>query len=308
MRLFMKGLRKVVMPFATAMPTSTCRRQAWQSGRSTRVLRCACLVVAVSCPFFAIPAGAAELAVIGSGTSEKIVSLLADEFNAIQSAHRVTVPANIGAPATFEAIRKGKAFFGRIARAPDEAEAREGFRCMPFARDAAVFVVGEKVKVGNLAQQQVADIYAGRIADWRAVGAEPAPIRAIGRQSTESVLRSLRAGLPAFRDVQFGPRVKIVQSDEQARDLLDTYGHGIAWGTLSNVALGKTGARPIALDGVVPSAANLANGKYKLATPYCFLYKGELREPVARSFLDFVFSSKGAEIIRKHGLLAVARQ
>lgn len=63
-------------------------------------------------------------------------------------------------------------FFG-IGRALSEAEvAKFGLKSYAFAIDGVAAVVHPKNPVANLTRQQVQDIFAGKIANWKAV-AEP---------------------------------------------------------------------------------------------------------------------------------------
>jgi phosphate transport system substrate-binding protein len=252
---------------------------------------------------------ASEIAIPGGGAPGAVVSTLAEAFNQSQTRHRVKVPPNTGAVGALRAVRGGESPLGRMARPLDEAESGEGLRCLPFARIPLAFAVGSSVKVRSLSEKELAEIFSGKIKDWKEVGGDPMPIRVIVRAPGEAAHLAIRAALPAFGAIEFGKDAKLIQTDEQVLDVLDKFATSIGWATVPNLAYTKTNATALRLGGVEATLENLANGKYPLAVPGCFLHRsGFLFDGAARAFLDFVFSPAGSEVIRNMGALPVARQ
>lgn len=59
---------------------------------------------------------------------------------------------------------------------------------------------------------------------------------------------------------------------------------------------------PLKVDGIEPTEENIVNGSYKVSRPLIVMKKGEL-SPEQKSFMDFVLSDKGSEIIEKMGFV-----
>lgn len=260
-------------------------------------------VIAALSLSIASAATAGELVIPGAGPPEAAVRALAEAFNSAQSAHRVVVPSSTGVPGALRAIRGGETPLARMPRRLSETESREGLQCEPFARDPIVFVVGAGVAVTQLSEAQIVDIFSAKLSDWREVGSQAGTIRVVARQPTEALLGMIRQQIPEFRSLQFGPEVKVVQSDPQMIELLDRFDQSIGWAAMSNLRLAKGALRPVHLDGIAPTAANVANGKYRLAATACFLHKGALQDIAARAFMDFVHTPAGRSVIEKTGLL-----
>ena len=253
-------------------------------------------------------ASAAELVVPGAGPPEAVLKALAAAFNAAQRTHQVLVPTSSGVAGALREIRTDTAVLARMPRPLEEAELPAGLRCLAFARDSVVFFTGAGVKVRSVTQSQLQDIFSGRITDWRELGDEAAPIRVVVRQPDESLLRVIRQAFPTFGQNGFGPDAKMVRLDPHMVDMLDRFDRAIGWGASTSTALAKTPIRPLQLDGVAPTAANLASGKYPLSTDACLLFKGTLRDAAAQSFIDFVFSPAGRGVIEGLGMVPLARK
>jgi len=83
---------------------------------------------------------------------------------------------------------------------------------------------------------------------------------------------------------------------------LDTPGSvGVTSATGVEQSGGKVKA--LALNGIAPSEANVASGKYRL-TRDAFLVLGASPKPEAKAFIDFVKSAGGAAIIKANGAIA----
>lgn len=270
-------------------------------------LLCTTVVTVLMCCLSA-RAHAENLVLPGSSAPEGVLLELAAVFNREQGAHRVSVPPSIGVVGALREIRSGKSSIARIGRALDEAELREGLKCLPFVRDAVVFVLGAAVRRERLTERQLVGIFSGRIANWRELGDAEAPIRVVLRQRGTVALNEIMHALPVFIGIDFSPRAKTTQSDRQTIDLLDRFDYSIGWSTLSNLIFARTALKPVHIEGVAPTAANLANGKYPITVTSCFLYRDGLGGPAAHAFVDFVFSAPGRAVIEKQGLIPVARQ
>lgn len=253
-------------------------------------------------------AATAELVVPGAGPPEAVLKALAAGFNQAQAAHRVTVPPSIGMAGALREVRAGAAVLARMSRRLTPAETREGLRCLPFARDRVVFVTGAAVQVRDISTAQLADVFSGKLADWRELGAAPAPIRVVVRPPGESMLGVIEQHLPAFRGMVFGAQSRLVRSDPEGLELLDRFDHAIGWATQANLGLAKTAVKPLRLNGIAPSAETAANGHYPLAITSCLLYKDSVRDPAAQALIGFVFSPAGRAIIEQLGPIALARE
>lgn len=247
-------------------------------------------------------AQAPGLTIPGSGDWEAVLRQLADAYARAHPGQSVDVPPSTGSSGGIRSVLNNTAVMGRIARMPKAEQMRAGLKWHPVARDAVVFAVGERVDLRALGGTELAGVFAGRITDWRELGGKPAPIRVLVREPSDTVHQIIVGRLGPFRSLALTDQAKMVVKTAEMLELLDRYRTSIGWITQSALILTRSGAHPIALDGVAPTIDNLGSGKYPLSIDYAFVYREERLDRIALDFLAFVGSEAGRAIIRGAGL------
>ena len=278
-----------------------------------RIKSCADVIacsVAVSLSAFALmPSASAETLVIpGSGNPEYILTVLANAYNTQQSEHRVIVPPTIGTSGALREVTEGTASMGRVGRPLKGKELNLGLTYRPIGRDPVSFVGGAGVTVSGITTQQAIDIFTGNISNWRDLGGKHEAIRAIGREKTDASLQAIMREIKAFENLQYHDNVKLVHLDSQLIELLDRFPASFGFLNRSALSGAKTKLIALKLDSIDPSADNVDAGRYKLWTEIGLIYKESSLTPAGRSFLEFVASPYGAQLLRANGLLPSAMQ
>lgn len=271
------------------------------------VIACA---VAVSFSAFALmPSASAETLVIpGSGNPEYILTVLANAYNTRQSEHRVIVPPTIGTSGALREVTEGTASMGRVGRPLKGKELNLGLTYRPIGRDPVSFVGGAGVTVSGITTQQAIDIFTGNISNWRDLGGKHEAIRAIGREKTDASLQAIMREIKVFENLQYHDNVKLVHLDSQLIELLDRFPASFGFLNRSALSGAKTKLIALKLDSIDPSADNVDARRYKLWTEIGLIYKESSLTPAGRSFLEFVASPYGAQLLRANGLLPSAMQ
>src|SRR5207249_4198082 len=122
-----------------------------------------------------IRARAAELEAVtlpGTGDSQDLLRALAQSYAAQYPGRQVTVPNSIGSDGGVRVVGTEESPIGRVSRLPNAAEvAKYGeFKYLEFARVPVAFVVSRETGVRDLSQQQICDIFSGRVTNWKEVG------------------------------------------------------------------------------------------------------------------------------------------
>lgn len=251
-------------------------------------------------------AGAAfaeELIIPGSGNPEYVLTQLAKAFNQQQSQYTVTIPSSTGTAGALRDIEAGTASLGRVGRPLKDDERNKGIAYVALGRDPVLFAAGAGVTARSITPTQAVDAFSGRLTDWRELGGNPGPIRAIGRETTDASRQALNRRIKPFENIAYGENIKVVHLDPELIALLDRFPTSL--GFLNKSALGACNSKIVylALDGVEPTSENVEKGSYPLWLELGLIYKPDALTPAGQAFLKFVRSPAGVQVLREHGVL-----
>jgi len=203
-----------------------------------------------------------------------------------------------------DAVATGTADLAGSARGSDGSAENTRLTFTPVAWDGLVMITQASNPISNLTLKQLHDIYYGKITNWKDVGGRDAPIDLYAVASpgdgVEYSLRSLLFG----RGTQpvAAPRLYLNTNQLGAGVALNPNGLGVT--TLAEIAGNRSNLKTIPINGVAPTAANLANGSYVLFTPiYLITNPTSPKVADAQAFVDFVESDAGKAALRRHGIL-----
>lgn len=237
------------------------------------------------------PAHAEDITIVGTGDGVSALKGIAEAFTASAGVN-VAIPDSIGSGGGIKAVAGDQAKIARVARKLKEKEA--GLTYTPFAKMPVVFFVHASVAVDSLSVQQINDIYAGKITDWKAVGGGDQKIRVVRREDGDSSLDALKETLPGFKDVAITEQSKTALKTGEMVDLIkekaDTIGFGPA-----DVAIAK-GLKIVKIDGKLP-----ADPGYPCFTTVAFVYKEANNTGDIKKFVEFATSPAAQEPIAKAG-------
>lgn len=169
--------------------------------------------------------------------------------------------------------------------------------------DGLAVVVNPKNPVSKLTIEQLAQIFGGKITDWKDVGGKEAKIVVLSREvnsGTHVYFKEhiLRNNDPVSKE-EFAPSALMLPSsqaiaDEVAgnRDAIGYYGMGYISPKQKAISV----ARDAKSEYVAPTIENVTSGKYPISRPLFLYSKGE-PQGLAKQFIDFILSAKGQEIV-----------
>jgi len=179
-----------------------------------------------------------------------------------------------------------------------------------IGRDAVALVVSADVWKGGvhaLSKKQVQDIYEGRITNWKEVGGSDRRIVFFNKEPGRGTWEVFAHWL--YGDPKKAPAVSHpeVGGNEEARSKVSSTRGAI---TQLSASWANDKARALSLrldDGTVvaPVAAEIVTGHYPMARPLFFVTNGPPAGD-AKTFIEFVLSPRGQELVRKHGYLRLA--
>lgn len=196
-----------------------------------------------------------------------------------------------GSDRGIQSLLSGESDVAAISRPLTSQEQEQGLVAIPVAKDAIAIVVGiDNPFRRGLNQNQVVDIFQGKITNWSAVGGNNGTIRVINRppiSGTRSTFQEL-----VLQGGNFGTSPNMIAMERDATTpILQALGEdGISYATYTQVANQKT-VRTVAIDGLTPEAAN-----YPYQRTLYYVYKNPANSAV-RAFLGYATSPLGQEVV-----------
>jgi phosphate transport system substrate-binding protein len=185
------------------------------------------------------------------------------------------------------------------------------FREIHVGEDAVALIVSKDVWDGGvkaITKQQAADIYEGRIKNWKELGGPDKRIaffnKEPGRGTWEVFVHWVYGSAKKAPQVSFPE----VGGNEETRNKVAST-KGALSQLSSSWADGKTvfalAIKSESGEEIHPTNENIAAHKYPLSRPLFLLTNGEPTGD-AKTYVDFVLSERGQDLVEKHGYLKLS--
>jgi len=253
-----------------------------------------------------------SLRINGSTTVNLVAAEAAERLRAEQGM-RILVDTQGGSSGGIAMLGEGRAEIGMSSKALKESDRAKypgvDFVAHRIGEDAVALVVSADVwesGVRSISREDMRAVYEGRVTNWKALGGADQRIaffnKEPGRGTWEVFAKWLYGSSKEAPSVSFPE----VGGNEETRNKVSS-----TLGALSQLSYSwADGAKafPLALmQGdvlVAPSPVTIAAGTYPMSRPLFLLTDG-LPTANTKSFVEFVLSPPGQELVRKHGYLAL---
>ena len=219
-------------------------------------------------------------------------------------------------PLAWENITNGEADILLVYEAAEETKAlveQSGvaLEITPIGRDALVFINNAQNPVKDLSQQQLIDIYTGKITNWNEVGGDDSAIVPYQRGETsgsQSLFMKLlmKDETPMAAPQELKPAEMGMLIDELAR--YNNTGNALGYSVFyyASYMYQQPGLNMLAVDGVLPSDQTIADGSYPLLNEYYVVIRAEEAEDSpARRLRDWILTAEGKVAMEKAGYIPV---
>ena len=222
----------------------------------------------------------------GSTSMKSVIGALGESFQNANSG--VTFTYNpTGSGSGIQAVSEGRCDIGLASRGLKDDEKSSGLTETVLAYDGIAVVVSPENPVSDLTIEQIADIYTGKITNWKDVGGNDAEIVLIGREAGSGT----RDGFES-----------ITGTEEACQYRQELTPNAIGYASLSAV---KDTVKALSVGGVAPSEDTVKDGSYVIQRPFVLVTKdGVTLSPAAQAFLDYALSADAAPIIAQAGAVA----
>ena len=231
----------------------------------------------------------------GSTSMEKVIGALGESFEGENSKATFTYNPT-GSSAGITAVAEGRCDIGLASRALKDEEKSQGLKETVLAYDGIAVIVNPENGVDGLTIEQIADIYTGKITNWKDVGGSDAEIVLIGREAGSGT----RDGFESITGTE--DACKYRQELSSTGDVITTVANNpnaIGYASLASI---KDTVKALDVDGVAPSEDTVKDGTYKVQRPFMLITKTDTQlSDVAQAFFDYVTSADANAVISAAG-------
>ncbi len=176
-----------------------------------------------------------------------------------------------------------------------------------IGRDALVFIVNEDNPVQSLTQDQLREIYAGRITNWKDVGGDDTPIVAFQRgedSGSQTLFQNLLIGdgdlMEAPTELAPASMGGLVDSIASYNNSANAIGFSVYY--YIDQMYSQPGLRLLAVEGVTPSNDTIASQEYPLCNDfYAVIRASAAADSPERQVYDWLSTEDGVRCIEKAG-------
>ncbi len=234
----------------------------------------------------------------GSTSMEKVIGTIGEAFEQENSGIKFTYNPT-GSGSGIKAVQEGRCDIGLSSRALKDEEKTSGLTETVLAYDGIAVIVHPDNKVSDLSIKDIADIYTGKITNWKDVGGEDAEIVLIGREAGSGT----RDGFESITETKDACRYR--QELTSTGDVITTVANNPNAIGYASLAAVKDTVKALSVDGVKPEEATVKDGSYVVQRPFVLVTKtdGKLSD-AAQKFFDYALSDEAVELISKAGAVA----
>lgn len=270
------------------------------------VLFAVCLLVA---SMLSVPAQAAPLDMfkgqegeikISGGTAH--IPVMKEAAKKIMTANpkiQITI-AGGGSGVGIKQVGEGLVDIGNSGRKATEEEiAKYGLKLFKWAIDGVGVVVHPENPVKALTKQQLKDIFAGKMNNWKVFGGPDKSINVYTRDKASGTRDVFWKKAIDKGDIVASANFVVSNGAMKSAIASDPYGIGY-------VSVGHIDASiaPVSLDGVTPTLETVQSGEYKVARGLFSNTKGE-PSGLTALFVEYLFSDEGQKIAAEKGFIPV---
>lgn len=214
---------------------------------------------------------------------------------------RITV-AGGGSGVGVQKVGEGLVHIGNTGRPLSDKEVRKyGLKSFAFAIDGVAVAVHPENPVQALTRQQVKDIFAGKISNWKAVGGREGTINLYGRDEASGTRSVFWKTL-----LDKGPvatAANVVPSNGAMKTAIGGDVNAIGYLSIGHV---DESVAAVTLDGIEASQENARTGTYKVTRKLYMNTKGEPSD-LTKAFIDYILSPEGANIVQSKGYIPTTK-
>lgn len=240
------------------------------------------------------------ISVSGSTSIGPSMEKLAEKYEAANEGVSIEIQ-QIGSSAGIKNAIDGTSEIGMSSRDLKDEEKEAGLQETKIAIDGIAVITNTKNPVKNLTQDQVKDIYTGKITNWKEVGGNDAPIVVVSREEGSGT----RDGFQEIIGFESTELLSDAQVSDGSGNIKSTVeGNENAIGYISFGYVDDT-INALSINDVEPTAENVTNSTYPIARPFLLVNTADGLSENGQKFIDFILSDEGQSIMEEEGFIKI---
>lgn len=245
-----------------------------------------------------------KLTLTGSSTVAPLASEIAKKFEAEHPGTKIDVQTG-GSSRGLADAAQGLADIGMVSRALQDEETNK-FQSYAIATDGIGIILASSNPVQNLSDEQVVDIYTGKIDNWQQVGGNNAPITVVNKAEGRSTLELF---LEYFQLENSQIQADVVIGDNQ-QGIKTVAGNENAIGYVSvgaaerDISAGVP-LKLLSVGGVNASTETVQDGSFPLSRPLN-LVTTQTPSGLTEEFIQFAQSEKVHDLVEAQNFVPIS--
>jgi len=259
---------------------------SWDDGSQTVVVK-----------YFSTMSG--TLKVGGSTTVQPVAQAASDYLMKNASGLSITITGG-GSGVGTSGAKDGTLNIGMQSSDLKQADKDAGLVPMAIGKDAIVVIVNKSNPVEALTREQMKKIFSGEIKNWQDVGGKNAAIVVHTRETGSGTLDGF-INLVMKKEAAIDTIAEPHNSNPLVKQAVAKDENAVGFISLGHL---DTTVKGLVADGVTPTEANAATGKYPFVRNLWLSTKGNATELSAK-FINFVRSTKGQQILASEDFITL---
>ncbi len=165
--------------------------------------------------------------------------------------------------------------------------------------DGVAAVVNPSNPVSDLTDEQLKEIFSGKIKNWKEIGGNDEPINIYTRDENSGTRDTFWKY--ALNKGNITDKSIVVASNGEMRAKIANDKNGIGYLSIGYI---DNSVKPVKLNGIEPTQENVQKEIYKVYRPLNMITNGE-PEGMVKKYIDFILSPEGQKIVQQEGFIPV---
>lgn len=245
-----------------------------------------------------------KLILTGSSTVAPLAAEIGKRFESEHPDVRVDVQTG-GSSRGIADARTGVANIGMVSRRLKEQE--KDLQSFAIARDGIGIIVNQDNSVNSLSNQQIIDIYTGKLNNWQPINGKDAPITVVNKAEGRSTLELF---LEYFQldNKDINPSV-VIGDNQQGIKTVAGNPNAMGYVSIGTAEYSINNGVPIKLlplNGVAATTENIQNETFPLSRPLNLVTTTQPKG-LDQAFIEFAQSSQVHDIVQQQDFVPVSK-